>query len=89
MFDLLGRKARADELQRDIYTLQEEIADIRACRNAAIDAHRIEVTRLRANCGQAIRALKAANKAIDEFVVAADDQLLSEYWFRPEDESDK
>lgn len=89
MFDLLGHKARADELQRDIYTLQEEIADIRSCRNAAIDAHRIEVTRLRANCRDAIRALKAANKAIDEFVVAADDQLLNEFWFRPDEESSK
>jgi hypothetical protein len=85
--DLFNTKALA-AARRDIFRLEEEVADLKAARSAAIDAHRImlgehtaEALRLRQELALAYSTLRTAYAAIDEMVLKADDNVLADCWF--------
>jgi hypothetical protein len=86
--DIFNRHALA-AASREIFRLDEEVADLKSARSAAIDAHRIvidehkaEALRLRQELARAYAALKTAYAAIDSLVLKADGQVLAENWFK-------
>lgn len=87
MFGILSRKV--DDLTEELAAMRGEIEGIKEARTAALDAHRQEIDRLDGQLGLAMRAIKAANVAIDQFVMHAEADLLSRHWFTADEQSDK
>jgi hypothetical protein len=85
--DIFNTRALA-AANREIFRLEEEVADLKAARSAAIDAHRIvidehkaEALRLRQELTRAYSTLRTAYAAIDSLVLKADGNVLAENWF--------
>jgi hypothetical protein len=85
--DIFNRRALA-AANREIFRLEEEVADLKAARSAAIDAHRIvldehkaEALRLRQELTRAYSTLRTAYAAIDALVMKADGNVLADCWF--------
>ncbi len=87
MFGIATR--RIVEITDELAALRGEVEAIKEARTAAVDAHRQEIERLHGQLGLAMRAIKAANLAIDQFVVAAEADLMSRHWFVHDEQSDK
>jgi hypothetical protein len=85
--DIFNTRALA-AANREILRLQEEVADLKAARSAAIDAHRIvldehkaDAVRLRQELTRAYSTLRTAYAAIDALVLKADEHVLADCWF--------